>query len=365
MSEQHSDVVVVCILNWGLGHATRCIPVINRLREKGKKVILASDGRASQLLKKEFSDVDLIELQSYSVNYPFRSMILNLMYQWPGIVYAMIREHFQVRRIVREHAPSLIISDNRYGCFHSSAYNVCITHQINPPTRTILFDFLGRLISRLLLKNFQRVWIPDDPAFGPLNGKMVSSPPSHSRFIGFISRFQNLYQKQSPVADILAVLSGPEPARTRFEKKIIRQLEDSGLTYKLVRGKTEGQSVWKDIGKNGRATDYLTSDQLLRELLSVRMVVSRSGFSSLMDYLRLGVGALVIPTPGQYEQEYLIERLPEDGYLMGQSEKDMDVLSAYDQLKAVRAIMPYRSDLLSKELAITLSGSERPILASE
>lgn len=328
----NQKVIIFAVLNWGLGHATRSVPLIRLLKERGCEVIIASDGRAGKLLREEFPHLRYEKLAGYGVSYPFKSMFLNLLIQWPKLIRAMLSEHWSMRNMVKRFQAELIISDNRYGCFTAETINVCMTHQINPLTGRRWLNYLAARCSRLLLANFDHVWIPDDPEIGPLNGKMVEDPPAHARFIGLISRFYSS-GAHDKVYDILGVISGPEPARSRFEDLLIQKAIRSGLSFRIVRGRTEGTSAWLEISQHGKSIDFLTSDELEKELGRAHIVVSRSGYTSLMDYLVLGVKALVVPTPGQYEQEFLARHLPRDAAFIGQEEGSVDLMSAWRKLQ--------------------------------
>lgn len=340
------------MLNWGLGHATRSIPVINKFIARGHKVILASDGRAAGLLNAEYPDLPLHRITSYSVSYPFKSMFLNLSYQWPKVVRAMIKEHLEVRRIVKKYDVDIIISDNRYGCFSRRCTNVIITHQINPPTSLWLSDLLSRLTSLTFLFNFQQVWIPDDEDFGPMAGPMVNSPPKHTRFVGFLSRFEST-ETQIPKNikyDILVILSGPEPLRTRFEEKVIDQLQEFTGTYLIVRGKPEKGTLPTLKNKNGDIVNFLTGEELIPLVKSSRLIVSRSGYTSLMDYLAIGARALIVPTPGQYEQEYLAGNIPSKAPFIGQTEDQLAIVEAFQQLDKIPQPTPYSNGVIDDHI---------------
>lgn len=333
MVVNRSPEVLFCILDWGLGHATRSMPIIHHLIDMGYQVTLASDGRAQRLLKEEFPRLTHTSLIGYQVRYPFKSMIANVALQWPRISYAMLREHLQVSRILKDKTFDLIISDNRYGCFDRSVPSVLITHQINPPVAFNWMEWVASKVSRRLLKNFTEVWIPDDTSYGPLNGKLVASPPAHAKFIGFLSRLKRSSPNDTCAKiNILAVLSGPEPARSRFEKKVVTQLKDLNLSYKIVRGLPEGTEEWRPHRSHGQIVDFLTSDALEKEMCCADVIISRSGYTSLMDYIILGVRAIVVPTPGQYEQEYLAENLPSNSNFRYQKEKNFNIKEGFKEL---------------------------------
>ena len=247
-SQEQSQRILFCVLNWGLGHATRSIPIIQALISRGHHVSLATDGRARALLKAEFPNLVFHDLPPYGVRYEFRSMFLNLLYQWPRVLSAVIREYFEVKRLTKTHRYDIVISDNRYGCFHRNGQSICITHQINPMTSYRLTDLLGKWVSRILLANFDTVWIPDDPKMGCLAGPMVIPSTKHSKYIGFISRFhstdgQNMDAKQ---IDIALILSGPEPLRSEFERKVLAS-DDSLRRFMGTRERKDGRT--KDLAR--------------------------------------------------------------------------------------------------------------------
>lgn len=351
-SQEKSGHILFCVLNWGLGHATRSIPIIRMLLSRGFDVTLASDGRAEALLRAEFPHLIIHSLPSYDVRYAFKSMFFNMLYQWPKVMLSIIQEYFSVKRLNKLHHYDAIISDNRYGCFQRKTRSVCITHQINPMTSLWLTDRLGKWISHLLLSNFHIVWIPDDPDLGCLAGPMVDQPPKHSKFIGFISRFTPNYGHADTKAktDITIILSGPEPLRTDFELKVMAQMAHFNGTWVLVRGKTEGQMTWQQLSPAARSIDYLTSQELEKLIKSSKFIVSRSGYTSLMDYLVVGSKALVVPTPGQYEQEYLAKNIPAGMPFIGSEENEMDIRTSFTQMTEMPTYAPYKNDQLTVAL---------------
>jgi predicted glycosyltransferase len=342
--------VLFSVLNWGLGHAARSIPIIKLFQNKGFDITVASDGRALNLLQMELTNVSFISLCSYGVSYPFKSMLLNIALQWPRILFAIIKEHIQIKHFLSHHKVEYVISDNRYGCFKHGYSNIFISHQINPPTTNILLDRLARSISNWFLSNYQQVWIPDDQDYGPLNGKLVQNPPSQAKFIGLLSRFSASDHEKEKTQDLLVILSGPEPQRSIFEKAILDQLLPTDLSYTIVRGKTEMTSPDDTLlSSNGRVLNFLDTTSLRSEIIRSRLVISRSGYSSIMDYLILGVPALIIPTPGQYEQEYLSVQLKANSQFIVQDQTNMDIPTAFEQILQKTAL-PYHSDQLNQAI---------------
>ena len=152
--------ILVCPMNWGLGHASRDIILIQKLMERGHEIIIAADGRAMDLLKAEFTDLRFIRFRSSLTITYFRRLPawLKIMLLTPLIGYETLREHFQLRRIVCRTGAEMVISDNRYGLWHSKIPTVLITHQLNPRLPRILkfMELPVAGIIRLMVRQFHR-----------------------------------------------------------------------------------------------------------------------------------------------------------------------------------------------------------------
>lgn len=323
--------ILFTILNWGLGHATRCIPIIEELQKHPVKIILASEGRSYLLLKKAFPDLLIDKLPAYNIRYDSPNMVWNIGKQLPKIARAVYREHKQVARLVQKHNIDIIISDNRYGCFANFTTNIFITHQLNIKTPWRWLDRIVHFFNKKALKRFDQIWIPDVLPPKNLAGEL-SIPrrwfPIAAKYLGILSRMKplNLPQKY----DAILLLSGPEPQRTFLEKKLIEQAQQLPLQFLMVKGKPELNKHYF-IGENIEVFDFLDAEALNRAIASSGLVVSRSGYSTLMDLVYLEKKALLIPTPGQTEQEYLAEYLMEQAIFYYQKQKDLDLKAGIEQ----------------------------------
>ena len=300
--------ILIAPLNWGLGHATRCIPIINALVAQNFEPILASDGDALTLLQKEFPNLTSYELPSYDIKYTTgKNQKLKLVVQSPQILKASINEQKSVQQIHKQEKLSGIISDNRFGVRLASISSVYITHQIQ-----VLSGNTTTITSRLhqkIIAKFDECWVPDNKV-QILSGKLSSNEEVKFKvkYIGVLSRFkkQNLPQKY----DLLIVLSGPEPQRTILEQKLLVQLKMYTKKVLLVRGiftKNEVHSNQSNI----TIVNYMLSQALERAFNESKLILARSGYSTILDLSKLGKKAFFIPTPGQFEQEYLAEQLEE------------------------------------------------------
>ena len=306
--------ILVAPLNWGLGHATRCIPIIRALNDFGYEPIIASDGAALDLLRKEFPGLISLELPSYGISYSKsgRNFKLKLIGESPKILKAIKKEKKQTKKIVSEYNIVGIISDNRMGVRYKKIPSVFMTHQLN-----VLSGDTTWISSRLHLnyiKKFDTCWVPDIEKEPSLSGRLghLKKFPVPTHYLGVISRFKpiNLTKKY----DLLALLSGPEPQRSLFEDNLKADLKGYDGKVLMVAGRVEPEQK-RHTQANITTVNYMTSDDLEMAINSSDMILSRSGYTTILDLAKLGKRAFFIPTPSQYEQEYLAKRLDEKGII--------------------------------------------------
>lgn len=344
--------VLVSPLDWGLGHAARCIPIIRQLLERQCTVFIAGNGRSLELLKVEFPSLKFFTLEAYDPVYPVSgSMAWKMASQLPKFVSTIRREHEQLDELVRQHAIELVISDNRYGCWSDRVPSVFITHQSNilMPER---FGWLAggvRLVNERLMKNFSVCWIPDLPGDQSLAGTLAEFPlrdPSEGhldasvrcRYIGILSRFV-----QRPTVekrfDLLCIFSGPEPQRTVLENMIAGQVNSVGLKTAIVRG-LPSHERYDALKVKAHVLDFASAAELQSLLDTADVVLARSGFSTVMDLATLGKKAIFIPTPGQTEQEYLASELLKKGIAYSAAQDNFDLEKAWKAVPAYKGFDP-------------------------
>jgi predicted glycosyltransferase len=192
-------------------------------------------------------------------------------------------------------------------------------------------QWLVNLINRRILKQFDECWIPD-LSTSRLSGKL-SDPKKlpHIRFIGLLSRMEKLSIPEK--WDLVVVLSGPEPQRTIFEKMIITQVKQLNINTIIIQGLTE-KRVQKSISEHIKIISYATSKELNEVMCAAKVILCRSGYSSLMDLAVIQKKAILVPTPGQTEQEYLADFLFEKGIFYSQRQKSFDLKKALEELEA-------------------------------
>lgn len=301
--------IIFGVLNWGLGHATRSIPIIRSLIRLDYNVIICSDGDALVLLKKEFPLAQFVELPGYNVRYDFRSMILNMVRYSIGMLKAIHREEKILKELVSKHRPSFIISDNRYGFHHKEVKSIFITHQLNIPSRKKWQTLTANRFMHQFIKHFDACWVPDLGGSPNLSGRLSHdvSAAIPIQFIGPLSRFT--LASKSPKYDVTFVLSGPEPQRTKFENMILDQQSDLIGDFCMVRGTDKGMTHTIMKESNLKVYDLLESEVLESLIAESRLLVCRAGYTTIMDLVAMQKSAVLIPTPGQPEQEYLASHL--------------------------------------------------------
>jgi uncharacterized protein (TIGR00661 family) len=311
-SKSYPNAVLVAPLNWGLGHATRCIPIINALLENNFTPILASDGVAFQLLKKEFPNLLCLELPSYQIEYPEDGAKFKwkMIQQLPKILEALLFEKKIVKTWAKKYNLCGILSDNRLGVRSKKIPSVFITHQIQVLTGST--TWFSSTLHQKFMQKFDEIWVPDFADEINLSGKMghVKNDFHHVKYIGPLSRFN---KKEVPIKyDIMVLLSGPEPQRGFLEIQLREQLQAYSGKLLFVAGKVEAEQKKFVLGSH-TYFNYMTSTQLELAIQESALILCRSGYTTVMDLVKLDKKAFFIPTPGQFEQEYLAKKLKKAG----------------------------------------------------
>jgi UDP:flavonoid glycosyltransferase YjiC (YdhE family) len=308
---QNRRKVIFGALDWGLGHATRSIPILRYIQQKGGQISIAASGPTAELLKNELPEAEFLDLPGYGITYPgqggsFRSHIFR---QIPKIRRAIRDEGNWLRRAQEKGRWDLIISDNRYGFRHPGVPSIFITHQLAPISGMgSLADALFRRTLYHYINRFTEVWVPDMEKEPSLAGQLShpdSLPKIPVRYIGLLSRLDPA--PTAPGPDLLILLSGPEPQRTILEKIILEQWNQVPGSKIMVRGRPEDNSS-APSPSGGKLINHLPAHELAQMIAGAGTIVCRPGYSSLMDLLRMNKRAILIPTPGQTEQELLAQR---------------------------------------------------------
>jgi len=313
--------ILICPLNWGLGHASRCIPIIRSLLESGAEPILAADEGPLELLRAEFPQLEWLHFPGVLVRYPEpgESMVWSMLSQTPGLLSGIKAETAFIKKLVKDFNIQAIISDNRFGAYAKQVPSVYISHQIFIKTGNVLGDKMAFLQHHKYMKRYSRVWIPDTAEKPGLAGELSHGTklPENARYIGPLSRMKAIPNSELRY-DACLILSGPEPQRSVLESIFLEQITAfQDKKFLLVRGKNEDLASPR---ANLDCVGLANQNEMEKALAESRSIICRSGYSSLMDLDALNRGACLIPTPGQTEQEYLAERMNAKPGFMSQSQ---------------------------------------------
>lgn len=305
---EHKPRILIAPLDWGLGHATRCIPIISTLIQQNCSVIVAAETQIKSLLQKEFPGIECIPLKGYRINYSRRHfwMPVKLLLQLPKITWRIYAENRWLKKVVKTHNINAVIADNRMGLFHKKIPCIYITHQLTIKTGNPFTERIAQKIHYHYIHKFRACWVPDDAGDINLAGALSHPailPKVPVTYIGPLSRFKKTMLENK--YDCCIILSGPEPQRTVFEEMILKSLNQTTLKVFLVRGlpgKTETPVLpYPQI----EIKNHLAAEELNNIILQSSLVISRCGYSTVMDLVKLQKKAVLVPTPGQTEQEYL------------------------------------------------------------
>jgi len=345
--------VLIAPLDWGLGHATRSLPLAWAMEALGHEILIASSGSALSLLRQALPGRPWRELPAYGIDYRpsplgFTGTMLR---QAPAILKAIAAEHRDLLQWADSEGVQAILSDGRYGIWHERIPSILITHQLCllPPRHFPAAGFwmgMTERLNRMGFRHFQEVWVPDGSQAPGLSGRLGHRRRRDPkiRYLGPMNRFAWIPEpagrdETTVIPDILAIISGPEPQRGALEKELIGQLAALPGTRILIQGlPASSESPRVALGES-LVADELTvlphlSGAALRGLLRrAKSVITRSGYTSVMELAGLAIKpVLMVPTPGQTEQEYLARQLAAGGYIQTQRQGRIDLASILPQL---------------------------------
>lgn len=320
--------VLVAPLDWGLGHATRCIPIIRYLLAKNCEVTLAGEGAAATLLKSNFPNLKILPLKGYRIAYSKSKVwfVPRMLIQIPKILGAIRSEERWLDQMKGQF--DIVISDNRYGLYSKDIYSIILTHQLQ--IKSGIANWVDKILLNFhkpLLERFDECWVVDEEKKPGLAGELShpSRPPRNAKYIGLLSQLQ-LFNAPTRVKQetILILLSGPEPMRGILQALVLEQVKDlTSYSFTLIAGNPT-VTLPKDLPDHLTFYNYANAAEVAIELEKADLVICRSGYSTLMDLAWCGKRALLIPTPGQAEQEYLAEQLDNEKICLAKSQ---DLLS--------------------------------------
>jgi uncharacterized protein (TIGR00661 family) len=343
MSER--EKILICPLNWGLGHASRCIPIIRILEKNDYNVSLAACGKAYYLLEETFPHLPIFRFDDYNITYTKgKNLSRKIFYQTPGIFLNIFREHKKLKKLIRELEIDIVISDNRFGLWNKKTRSIYITHQISikAPGNNRIIEKLLFSVHGYFIRKFNVCWVPDFAGDFKMAGSLSGNDklPGNAHYIGTLSRFSKPREEIKRDFDLCVLLSGPEPQRSIFEEIIMAQLKISDYKSVVILGQPS-EHLQTIINDRIQIFSSLLPDEIQNYILRSEVVLARSGYSTIMDIASLGSKAILVPTPGQTEQEYLADYLSEKNIYYTVTQENFNLDIAMDLVKTTKGILKF------------------------
>ncbi len=321
--------ILITPLDWGLGHATRLCPLIDYLMVR-HELILAASGRSYSFLKSRYPGLQVLRVPALPLRYWRSRRLFNfgLVHIGVRLVVNFVIDRLWVNQAVRRLDIDLIISDNRFGMYTSRSKKIFISHQIFPvfPRGLRMFEPMALKIYHRILRRFEMCLIPDNKArVDRLAGQLSNAPKDMTvQYLGPLSRFYDMECRPNDTYQVVALVSGLEPHRQLLIDKIVAQLGNSIYNVLIISGRPDKAF---DITKgNIRLVSHLGDRQLCSYIKGAEVVIARAGYSTVMDLVAIGQTAIIIPTPGQTEQEYIAKWLDQKEMFCATGQGDMDLV---------------------------------------
>ncbi len=308
------------------------IPVARRLLDMNQNVFIASGEEHLNLFREEVPGLSYIDFPGFRPGYSRHlPQYLPLLLKTPLLLFHIVREHSRLKRIINDYAIDAVISDNRFGLWNRKIKTAYVTHMplIPFPKPFHFLEFIGIHLHRMIIRNYTLCFIPDLPGEINLTGRLshYMKLPENVRYIGILSRFPDAVQP-SPVNPVsfkhnTVILSGPEPQRSVFRQTVIKLLTDEKIPAVILEGKP---GKGNEISWSGNIAffNHLASSEMQQVILSSEKIITRAGYSAIMELVSLKRSALLVPTPGQTEQEYLAEYLSSKGLFTYCAQKNLN-----------------------------------------
>jgi UDP-N-acetylglucosamine transferase subunit ALG13 len=335
--------ILISPLNWGLGHACRVIPLIRNYGSRGHHIIMGGNGYSLELLKLEFPELETVFIPFTSITYSRgRNHFFFFISGFARFCLSLIQEHRRLKSLVKEKNIDIVISDNRLGLFCTDAHCIILTHQVwlRMPKGWSLLEFFANHFNHYLIRRFDECWIIDNDEATNLAGEL--SHPALTglpvKYIGPISRFGGIKPRPTSEIGVLVILGGPEPQRSILEEILIKQLSETDISSVIAGGTPNGKP--HVLNANLSYFPFADGNKLAELIQSAEIIICRSGYSSVMDLMALKRSAILIPTPGQPEQEYLGDYLSAKRYFLTYRQSEFDLKQAINEWKSFQPLTP-------------------------
>ncbi|MCX7861845.1 MAG: hypothetical protein N2449_02485 [Bacteroidales bacterium] len=345
--------ILLCPLDWGLGHVARMVPLIYKLQSYNATIYIACNKRQYNFLTKENITFEWLPCSSPEIRYSKKRLtVFSLVGIVPKIIFGTLRDRKCVKRWKKKYSFHLIISDNRYGCYDKQITSVIITHQIRIklPKSVLWAENLTTWLIRKQINNFHQCWIPDVAQQSKFAGELSTTTLVNAVYVGILSRFAHVNSLilSNTSYEVLAIISGPEPQRSIFAQIVLEQMKKIKLPCVLVLGDYDKDfSIHQE--QNVTIYSYANTPLLFSLIQSSKFIVARSGYSTIMDLFYLKRTAILVPTPGQTEQEYLASYYKERRIFVIYQQENFDLEKAIQELSVYSMNYQYTQQYLLDE----------------
>lgn len=326
--------ILVAPLDWGLGHATRIVPIVEALQSEGHEVILAADKRPFDFLAARFPQVKIVRCAGYDITYPENgNLLLHIMKNSVGFYQAVESEQRIATELANEFNAEVIISDNRLNFRADGRRNIYITHQLN--IKAGVLSPVATAMHKKYYSKFDEVWVPDNNSTANISGILGHSTNCEVPlfYLGPQTRFASMEKRDIPShGKVVVILSGPEPQRTLFENIVVAELIRTGINAIVLQG-IPGKATVNYSASNIELVSHMNDEDMLRIIAGSEVVISRSGYSTLCDLAQMGKRLIVVPTPGQTEQEYLADKHAAENLLVKAEQSDFNLTECLEKVK--------------------------------
>lgn len=314
--EYQNRKIAYAALNWGLGHLTRSLSILKKLQSQNEVFFLGNPDQI-QFLKEEKLALHYLEFPDYNLNFSGKSFLVEMIFNSPRMIQAIQIEGKKLEELQHEHQFDLILSDNRFGFRLDQVESNIVTHQLN--IKSPVFEKQGSKLNQIYLNKFDQIWVPDHPNhhFSGELSKATLQKPVH--FLGNISDLE--YDEREKKLDFFVIGSGPEPYRSKFLQKVYKRLVEIGRPA-LITGLPNFKSEYDHI----QITEKLNRSEIQQHILEAEWVISKAGYTTLLDLEKCKAKAYLFPTKTQYEQEYLAKHLKTHSDFHFLEEKDLHTI---------------------------------------
>ena len=308
------------------------IPLAAKLRDMNNNIIIGAGEKHLSFFRKELTGISYIDFPGYSPSYSRRlPQYIKLLLDTPVLLFHIIREHIRLKGIISSHDIDIVISDNRFGLWNRKVTTVYITHmpRIQFPSAFSFLEFIGVWLHRFIIRKYTFCFIPDLPGEINLSGRLSHGVklPDNVRFTGVLSRFTNIEtdENKDPLKEKhnTVILSGPEPQKSILQEKLVDYFREKKPPTLFLCGNPDGSSMPLRSG-NIVFIDHLPTSAMRDVIKRSDLIITRPGYTLIMELISLNRSALLVPTPGQTEQEYLAQRLSGMGWFATISQKNIN-----------------------------------------